>query len=197
MSERRGYIETGGKRESILSREFVNGIHALSKENFRKYRYIAPALIFQFVYDERIVIPLDLPETVEEKQAYFSAIGLAARRLGKRIYEALVVSSSWYITNEVEWFSHPPIQHPNRKEALQIIGRDYRGERTTILLQPFVRDTDNRPIFEAPRIEQYNFPIKTGIKPVGLLDYLFLPFSSNNSGDGFGAYSNNSDLDFE
>lgn len=184
MIERGHYVETGGKRESVLSREFVTGIHTLTKENLRNYGSIAPALFFQFLLDERIVIPLDLPDTTEEKQAYFSAIGLATRRLGKRIYEALVVSKVWYLTNDHDDFNMSPSQPPKRKEALQIIGRDYRGVRTTILLQPFVRDWAYRPLFEPPRIEQYNFPIERGIKPVGLLDYLFVPFppNSNNSG---------------
>ena len=183
MTERGRYIETGGKRESILSCEFVGGVQTLAKENFRRDGYIAPVLFFQFFLDERIAIPLDLPKAIEEREAYFAAIGLATRRLGKSIYEALVVSKVWYFTNEDEGFALSPSQYPKRKEALQIIGRDYRGVRTTILLQPFFRDLENRHVFEPPRIEQYNLPIKTGIRPVGLLDYLFVPFPPN-SGNG-------------
>ena len=181
-------METGGKRESILSREFVSGIHTRAKENFRKDGYITPVLFFQFLLDERIVIPLDLPDTLEEKQAYFAAIGLATRRIGKRIYEALVISKIWYITNEDDDFDLSPIQHPKRKEALQIIGRDYRGVRTTAILQPFFRDLQNRPVFEPPRFEQYNLPIETGIQPAGLLDYLFVHFPPNRGNDAPGVF---------
>lgn len=178
MIERRHLEETGGKRESILSKEFVEEVLSIAQDNLIRDGALKPVLFLQYEFDERVVFPLELPDTTEEKQIYFAAIGVAIRKSGKKIYEAMQITETWYVANEENLLEISPSEHPNRKEAISVFGRDRQGKLATILLQPFSRDIHNQPIFEPIEIEQYNVPINTGIHPVGLLDYLFLPHRS-------------------
>ena len=175
MVERRPQKEGNKRGESILAQEFVETILAAAKENMKEYGSLVPALFLHLESGERVIFSLRLPGTPEEKQAYFTALGLSIRLAGQRIHEALFVSEAWYVEVREEGaaFDVAPSQHPERKEVISIAGRNAQRTRLTFLLQPFSRDSQNQPVFEPLILAQYNAPVDTGYQPVGLIDHLF------------------------
>ena len=67
----------------------------------------------------------------------------------------------------------PPSQHPQRKEAIAIMGRNRKRSRLTHVLQPFHRDEQNQPVFDEVAIAEYNVPAEQTPQAFGLVDYLF------------------------
>lgn len=162
--------------ESILAQTFVEGILKQARENLRKDGAVAPILFLQFQGGEGGVLPLELPETHEERRLYFTAIGLAFLGEGTSIDEALFLSETWYVGAEKHerlTLDVAPSKHPHRREAITIVGRDAARSRYAMVILPFGRDAQQKPLFESLAVAEYNtFGILTS-GPVGLLDYLF------------------------
>ncbi len=175
MGEREPRKEASQKSESILAQEFVEPILAEAKEYLKTHGRLDPAPLFlRLESGEQVVIRLMLPRTHEEKQLIFNDLGLSLRQAGHRIREALLVSEVWYVASKEETLDTAPSQHPNRREAIAILGRDNQGTRFTSVLQPFGRDSQNRPIFEPAAVAEYNQSAEAGSHPVGLVDHLFI-----------------------
>lgn len=164
------------KPESILGRPFVEGILELAKGNLRKDGSLMPVLFLQPHDDKLRILPLDLPPTTEEKYAYFEIIGLAVLSTGKRLDEALFLSETWYVSQDEDpnlTSDIRPSQHPSRREAISIVGRNAERTRFTFVIEPFRHAGKQRFVFEPRTVEEYNSKIKEGIEPEGLLDALF------------------------
>src|SRR5437867_3347868 len=86
--------------ESILAMEFVRFVLGRAKENLRKDAALQPMLFVRFKSGESGIMPLALPVTTAQKEAYFAEIGLAMLKRGKRIDEAVFVSETWYVMAE-------------------------------------------------------------------------------------------------
>ena len=162
--------------ESILAKEFVETILVAAKENLEKDGHLLPALFLQFNDGERTILLLkELPDTTEEKQAYFTALGLFVRSARGEIREAVFVSEAWYVGLE-DGREDPevaPSRHPDRQEAIVIVGRDAGGRRQAFAIQPFARDGQDRPVFGQRKMEEYNATTDDSARAVGLIDHLF------------------------
>jgi hypothetical protein len=162
--------------ESILLQSFVEGILNQARQNLQKDGAVAPVLFLQFQDGEGGIMPLDLPDTHEERRLYFTAIGLAFLAEGKQVDEALFLSETWYVgadKNERLTPDVAPSEHPRRREAITIVGRDAARSRYTVVIQPFGRDKQQKPIFEALAVAEYNTFGTLTSGPVSLLDHLF------------------------
>ena len=161
----------------MLSREFVESVLAAAKENLRKDGSLVPVLFLCFKDGAHVITPLfSLPPATEDKEAYFSALGREIQRAGHILTEAIFVSESWYVAAEKGEqlnLDVPPSLHPKRKEAITIVGRDAARARFSMVVQPFGRDKESRPVFGPVEIAQYNSSAKSGLNPKGLLDHLF------------------------
>lgn len=176
MVEQRERGEQEQSSESILAKEFVTDILRGARTNLERDRALAPMLFLHFANREHDILPLDLPETTEAKEAYFAALGRGFRQAGRSIQEAVFVSETWFVMaekNERLNLDVRPSQHPKRKEAIMVVGRDAERTRFSMVVHPFGRDRRNRPVFERPAIEEYNVSAESGTRPVGLLDHLF------------------------
>ncbi len=177
--ERSNGLERGNVGESILTQTFVRGILASARENLRKDGFLVPVLFLRLRSGDRGMLPLlNLPATHEEKGMYFAGLGLLIEQAGEQLAEAVMVSESWYVsqTDAQAFLDVSPSQHPNRKEAIVVVGRDATKTRQAHVIQPFTRDRQNRPVFLAIDVEEYptaEEPSET--QAVGLLDYLFPP----------------------
>ena len=164
-------------RETILTQDFVALILQDAREHLRKYDGFPTSLFALMNNGKRILYPLSLPETHDEKCAYFGLLGFSIRDEGRQVREAILVAESWYV-GDPEVDSHlelAPSQHPNRKEAITLVGRDSAGLRTVFAIQPFSRDSQNKPIFEPLELDQCAGTAPTEYYSTGLLDYLFFP----------------------
>lgn len=174
MPQRGEHISEG--EESILGQEFVEGILNQARRNLEKDGSLVPVLFLLFKGGERGILPLALPETTAERQAYFRAIGLAFQSTRKPIAEALMVSETWYVAVDKDKplsLDVRPSQHPKRREAITVMGRDAERSRYTAVIQLFHRDRHRHPVFEPITEADYNAFVTPGTGPVGLLDDLF------------------------
>lgn len=161
--------------ESILAPEFVETVLTAAKENLNRDGYLSPVLFLHLEGGGRVMFSLRLPETPEEKQAYFAGIGLATYQAGQRIQEAVFVSEAWYVDVSEEGTvpDIAPSQHPKRREAITIVGRNADKSRISFVIQPFSRDSQNQPLWEEMPLARYNVATDEDVHPVGLIDYLF------------------------
>lgn len=161
---------------SILERPFVESVLHGAQENLRRDGSLAPVLFVRSHDNELGIIPLDLPNTTEEKYAYFTLVGMGLLAAGKKVSEALFLSETWYIAAEP---GSPlreeirPSEHPKRREAITLVGRDSEHSRFTFVVQVFHRDPGNRLVLDAREVEEYNVSVAEGIEAAGLLDALF------------------------
>jgi hypothetical protein len=164
---------------SVLMKESVDQILASARKNLEVCGYLAPVLIIRLTNGELNLIPLQLPQTSEEKQTYFRAIGISLRRSGKLVQEALMLSEGWFVQAEKspESWNIIPSQHPDRKEAITAVGCNRDGTRHTSVIQPYTRSNPGKFSWESPAITLYNKPVERGSFPVGLLEYLFICFT--------------------
>lgn len=162
--------------ESILGQKFVEFILEGARQNLRKDSNLAPMLFLRFNSGERGILPLALPGTVEERQDYFRAIGISLSAADKSIEEALFLSETWYVeTKEGKRLALDvrPSQHPKRREAITVMGRDAERTRYTAVIQLFHRDRQQHPVFEPITEAGYDAFVTPGAGPVGLIDQLF------------------------
>jgi hypothetical protein len=119
---------------------------------------------------------MDVPNTTEQRQAYFAKIGTRFRRLGQPIQAAVSLAESWVVLAQQApaALRIPPSQHPSRQEALVVIGRNADNTRTTQVIQPFTRNATSKPVWSAPAIAVYNESVAKGHSAQSLLDELFL-----------------------
>ncbi len=162
--------------ESILAQSFIEGILKQAKQNLKNDGALAPFLFLHFKDGERGIMPLDLPETHVGRQLYFAAIGFAFLSEGKMLEETVFLSETWYVEGDEKRrlsFDVAPSQHPQRREAITIVGRDAPRTRYTIVIQPFGRDSHQQPMFQPLAVAEYNTFGTLTSGPVGLVDHLF------------------------
>lgn len=189
MAEREPYEEAEQRKYSILEKEFVESVLERAKEYLMQDDSFEPAIFLQFENQDRATIVLKgFPNSAAGRQACVASIGRSMKRAGKRIEEALFVSESWFVSRKKQEQFSPnlrPSEHPNRKEAIIIVGRNANRTGQTFVIQPFNRDIELLPVFIDKEIEEYNVPAgNNGVRGDGLVDYLFPPkIFSEQSGE--------------
>ena len=182
MVERGSNTEAAHNQESILSRAFTEVILQGARENLSSHGCLGTTLLIGLDNGERGVVPLSLPGTFEEKQFYFSTLGISFLKSGRQIQEAILVSESWYVKAPENDY-HPntaPSQHPQRKEAITLVGRDIFAQHFVFAIQPFHRDQQNKPVFEPLELEHFEEQPNEEYYSTGLLDNLFLGLEIDN-----------------
>jgi hypothetical protein len=160
---------------SILGKEFIEVMLATARKNLETDGYLCPVLFLRFEGGERAIYPLELARSSAEKRAYFAALGAALHRAGKAVQEAVFLSESWFleVQKTVSALDIQPSRHPQRREAILVMGRDADGERVSSVVQPFSHQGHGQPIWGELALATYNTAAGTGFRQVGLLDDLF------------------------
>lgn len=163
-------------QDSILTQTFIETTMVAARKNLERDGKVVPALFVRLSNNQRLVVLVDLAATSEQKQAHFAAIGRLLRKNGQDISEAMLVSEGWFVKppKGTSALDIRPSQHPQRREAIVLIGRDAAGERASSLVQPFGRDPENKPLWEKPVMAIYNQVADQGYRIVSLLDQLFI-----------------------
>ena len=162
--------------DSILAQTFLHQVLLVAERNLEKDGVLFPVLFLRFGQGVPNVIILKLGHTTEEKLAEMALLGESLRRAGKSILEALMLCEVWFVKSpkDAEALTIPPSEHPDRKEAIVLFGRDQTGERASMVVQPFVRDVANKPLWDSERLEEFNQGPNRRYHFVGLLDQLFI-----------------------
>ena len=163
------------QKKSMLGKEYIERLLAIAKTNLKRDGRLAPVLFFKFTGGERTTCLPDLPEGSAERQACFADLGASLHRAGKTICEAVFLAEGWFVDVKKTGaaLTVAPSQHPQRQEAIVIIGRDASGERLSSVIQPFTRRGEDRPVWEKLAMASYNTTPETGLRTAGLLDCLF------------------------
>ena len=180
MVERGNGNEPVQKHETILSRDTVETILQGARENLSSHGSLVSTLFLKLDTGERTIVPLSMPETPVEKQAYFTLLGLSVRDQGCDIHEAILVSESWYVAPADDKYpDQAPSERPDRKEAVTLAGRDNLGLRYVFAIQPFHRDPQNVPVFDELELHDFDGNLDNKSYSTGLLDLLFKPVVAN------------------
>lgn len=152
-------ILTKGELESILSEVR----HQVSDNN------MIPVLFVHTESGEKLACPLSkLPGTPEEKSQYFLSIGASLRQNGTIVQEAISACESWYVkVDKSSPMDVLPSEHPERQEAVVLVGRNADNTRSAYLIQPFTRNEVGGPVWQ-PVMFNIDKQVATG-----LLDWFF------------------------
>jgi hypothetical protein len=162
---------------SMLTKGIAESLLKVACENLERDGFLIPVLMLNINEKGRLMHMLKaLPNTPEQKQAYFAKIGAHYGYLGQLIREAVLLMESWMVQVQQApaALRLRPSQHPCRQEVLMLIGRDAANSRSTQVIQPFTRDTTNKLVWSKPLMAIYDEPVKQGHSVQGLLDDLFL-----------------------
>ncbi len=161
---------------SILTIGRMGQLLLVAHQNREKDGFLVPVLLINVGAKAPLILELrDLPETPEQKQAYFAQIGTQFRRRGQHIREAIMLTEAWMV-----WAQEAPAalrfrpsQHPSRQEGLVLIGRNAANTHSAQLVEPFTRDAANQPVWGAPMLTFYDESVEKGHHTQGVLDDLF------------------------
>jgi len=180
MLERGNGTEPVQNNESILSCDTFETILQGARENLASHGSLVATLFLKLDTGERTIVPLSMPETPVEKQAYFTLLGLSVRDQGCDIHEAILVSESWYVAPvDGKYPDQAPSEHIDRKEAVTLARRDNLGLRYVFAIQPFHRDPQNGPVFDELELHDFDGSLDHKSYSTGLLDLLFKPVDVN------------------
>ena len=163
------------KTPSLLSEKVTGYILRKARQNLEKDGWLAPILFVGLANGKSMMAPLELPNSSKRRQMYFQQIGTQIRASGKQILEAAFVSETWFINpQKVPGATRfPPGKHPARQEAVMVIGRNAANTLSTQVIQPYIRGEGSRFVWEEYLAAEYEQPVESGNRTVGLLDYLF------------------------
>lgn len=156
----------------LLCRKVIDSLLKTARENLLKDGYAAATLFFADMNGDKYVSPLKMPDTTAAKEAYFTSLGRQIKGKGIAVAEAAFLCESWYVAGP-DNLAVMPSKHPNRREAIIISGRSAGNTRQIMAIQPFIRDMQNKPIWE-PVVWMESDGTKDSFKQEGLLDYLFI-----------------------
>ena len=160
---------------SILSREVIEDLLITAKKNLERYGSLQPVLFVQLANGERLAVAVSLSGTGEEKRRVFTDLRTLLQRQGRIVDEAVLLSEGWFVDAQkvVNATLVPPSQHPQRQEAITLVGRDAHRTRTTCVVQPFGRTENGQPTWQEAKLAMYDVPVGKGSFPVGIIDCLF------------------------
>ncbi|MCC6168712.1 MAG: hypothetical protein IT329_15935 [Caldilineaceae bacterium] len=180
--QKRKGVSTKMTTTSILVKREIDRILQIARRCFDERCAMQTTLFVHVSGNERIAMPLVLPETYDKKALMFFALGHQLHERGLTPNEAVLLSESWFVgvQSAPAALKIPPSQHPSRQEAIVAIGRSADGSRYSQVVQPFTRDTENRPVWQPIPIAMYDEKRTGQDGPTGILDYLFeaIPVSS-------------------
>lgn len=163
-------------KPSLLAQTMLEPMLKTARKNLECEGYLIPFLFAQLSVAGLRLVPLDLPQNGEQKRRYITGLGSLFRRRKQIVMAAVIVSDSWFVAAQKTpaALTIPPSKHPSRQEAITLIGRDAQNARATHVVQPYVRDACNRPVWSEPAIALYDEPVQAAGQFDDLLDYLFL-----------------------
>ena len=161
--------------KTILVQKLVEAMLHSARWKLARDGGLQPVLYVLIVGDTALEMPLTLPDTSEMKAKYFFGIGRHLHERGLQPREAVLVSESWFVAvrQAPAAMDFPPSEHPSRQEAIVLIGRSADNRRFTQVVQPFTRDKQNRPVWQAMPMAVYDETQTPGKGSAGLLDYFF------------------------
>jgi hypothetical protein len=161
---------------SILAEAFCEHLFTTARKNLERDGFLAPVMFVNVGTRSPVIVPLMYPPSSQEKQRYFIELGIRFRTLGQTILEAVMLMESWTVNAQTapSALRFLPSQHPSRREAIALIGRNATNNCVTFVMQLFTKGKNNHLVWGERPMAFYNKPAEEAAQPSGLLDYLFL-----------------------
>lgn len=160
----------------ILTQAYMTKLLTVAKAELEKDNDLIAMLFVQSrgLRGRAAGLPLaDLPADVAQRYLYFATLGARLKRQLGAIEAAVFLNGAWWASVAAgQPLGHVrPSQHPNRHEAIVLVGRNADNTHQSFLLQPFTRDRLQHPVWGKTVLETYGQPGQ--LKATGLLDMLF------------------------
>lgn len=158
---------------SLLTQRAVDPILAIARHNLEADGRLLPVLFVRFRDGRQSLLPLELSANPNAKRRHLEALGHALNRNG--VAEALFLGEGWCVDARTapDALKVRPSRHPCRQEAIALVGRNRPNTRHTCVLQPFGRDSQNKPVWQSPLRAVYDQEVTRDTQASGLLDWFF------------------------
>ena len=166
-----------GSTESsaLLKKAMLLDLLEAGRKNLEEAGSLRPMLFIQLRNGEGIEeFPLEMPDESSKKYLMFYLLG---KQIGSKfgsIQNAVIMSETWtvYADEAPDATKYPPSQHPCRREAIILFGRNADKTRSAIVIQTFTRDEHNAPVWSEPQVT-ISDSRKGEVMVEGLIDALF------------------------
>ena len=161
----------------MLDSTTIQEILNIGKKNLELDGKLYPILFFRLQTGEQLYTALKLPDGADMRRLYITGLGFSLLKDGKVLEEAVMLTEGWVVAvnKKADYLAVAPSQHPQRKEAIIMIGRDAAKSRQFLLIQPFTRGSKNEPLWEKVEgIMPDDDPKASELCYQGLLDFLFV-----------------------
>ena len=170
------YAKTKHTQEesTLFQRESLLEILQEGRKNLETDGSLYPMLFIELSNGKGFISPLEIPDDTVMKYRMFQAIGKKIHSEQGAIKDAMLLTETWIVeTKEApDATKYMPSQHPCRKEAIVLVGRNADKTRSAIVIQTFTRDEHNAPVWSDPQVSISKSHTK-GMVAKGLLDALF------------------------
>ncbi len=166
--------KAGKNRFILLEKEALLGLLINGRTAIEKFGTLQPMLFSELSNGERIMCPLRLPDESSEQYQKFNTLGKQIRSQCGSIETAVAMLEIWIVYgNEApDIKKYRPSQHPCRREAIVLVGRNADKTRLVIVIQTFTRDEHNAPVWSKPKTVISDSG-DGGMVAEGLIDALF------------------------
>jgi hypothetical protein len=154
--------------KSILTKEEFEALLTQIRQNMVD-KNLGPVLLMHTVDGQRLACNLTkLPGTPEEKRQHLLAAGASLRQDGVMVKEAILICEAWFVkADKSSAVDTLPSEHPERQEAVVLVGRNAESTHSTCAIQPFTRNENGKPVWQEVTLHTDN---EAGS---GLLDWFF------------------------
>jgi hypothetical protein len=160
---------------TILTKAFVTFVLDIAQHYLETDGYLGTVLFLKPERGAPLMYTPQLATDIERRQRLFARLGASLHRSGLRAVEAVLLMESWFVQPKqaLAGLTVRPSQHPDRQEAIVLVGRNAGNTRASRVIQPFHRGPEKRLVWEKRPVVVYNQPVEKAGRAEGLLDYLF------------------------
>ena len=162
------------EESNILGKTTLLDLLKEARNNLEGDGTLQPMLFIELSIGKGIILPLEIPNDSAVKYRMFQSIGNHVREQKGAIKDAVLLCETWIVEAKEapDATKYMPSQHPCRKEAIVLVGRNADKTRSAIVIQTFTRDEHNAPVWSDPQVSISKSYTK-GMVAKGLLDALF------------------------
>lgn len=162
---------------TILSKEHITQNLEVVKSIMENEGRLEPVVFIKLSNGNKIVTSLDTISKTSDsdlKMFYLKLLKKAiVNKHNAEIEEAVMLLETWFVTaKDNNYLSSMPSQHPERKEAIVICGRNKDKSKISFVLQPFEKRGKKIKWLDKA-LESYQANKSTSMGFEGLVDYLF------------------------
>ena len=154
--------------KSLLTKDLLQDLMITAKKNLEKDGSCLPVL-HVLANGKVLIFGISVNDLIDRRKL-FSMIGNKVKEDFGGVDEAVFICESWYYKTDKgkPYEAIRPSQHPDRMEAVMIMGRDKSGKKQKLIMQPFTK-VKGKYVYHKKDISGKKGDI------AGIMDYIFNP----------------------